>query len=285
MQREAAALRAAKEILQLLIAGASARYTTGDGDLAMPAELQIERSRLEGQLDDLAVERSEAVARLNALLDRPAETPIHAVDPLPPLGMRIPEDEAERTALAAHAVEHAPEVRMARAEVEAATRRLHAARLARWPDLVVGGEYGYRREIDPMVTARVGVELPLWKGKKQEAEVRAAEHDLRAAEEELRGAEARVRSEAASMLLRLAVSDRQVRRYVEEILPTSSLVIEARRTAYETGRGGARELLEATRMLLMAESVAARRQADRYEAMAQWESMAGASSGTEGESR
>jgi hypothetical protein len=76
-----------------------------------------------------------------------------------------------------------------------------------------------------------------------------------------------------------------VRRYEEEILPTSSLLIESRRAAYQTSRGGARELLDASRMRLMAESDAAQRRADRYELIARWEAMSGTPLDLEGETK
>ena len=284
-QHEADAVRQTGELLDLLIAGTISRYEAGEGDLAMPAELQLERVRLEVRLDDLAAERAEIVAELNALLDRPAATPVRAGASLPASRMSLPFDQTERDALAEGALAHSAEIALAAAEVEAAARKVRSARLERWPDLVLGGEYGYRAELDPMVSARIGVELPVWKGKKQDAELRAAEHSLRAAEESSRQMRARVRAEATSILERLAVADRQVRRYEEELLPAWSLVVESRRSAYQTGRGGARELLEAERMRLMAQAEAARRQADRYEAEARWEALAGVSSQAEGERR
>jgi outer membrane protein TolC len=136
-----------------------------------------------------------------------------------------------------------------------------------------------------MVSARVGFEIPVWKGRKQDAEVRAAEHELRSMTEELRAETARMRSEATMMLMEVLVADRQARRFQEEIVPKARLTAEARRAAYATGRSDVNDMIEAVRMRLMAEADAARRQADRFGAWARWQAIAGPDPLPEGDSR
>lgn len=284
IDRETEAMQAIGGLLDILSPSAAARYAAGEGDLTEPAQVQLERARLAERLDDLSAERAGSEARLNALLDRPAATPIRTTTALPGdledsrpfLDRHGPSaDAGAPDGLTEQAVEQSAEVRMQREEVAAAERRVRVARLARWPDLTLGAEYGFRGRLDPVTTARVAVELPVWKRGKQDAELRAAEHDLRAREADLRALQAQVRAQADEARFRLSTADRQLRRYREEILPQAELIAEARRTAYATGRGGLDKLIEALRMRLEAESEAARRQAERFEAWTRWQAIAG----------
>jgi len=259
----------------------------GAGDFAAPssgavagtgfaslARLQVERIRVDEARSDLEAERISVRARLNALLDRTADTEIRTVDGALALPDSLrPDPGAGADILLEGAVAEAPAVQVGRAGVRAAERRLASSRLARWPDLTAGLEYGYRGGLDPMVSARAGFAIPIWKGRKQDAGARAAEHEAAAARQELRAAELAARAEAEAALARLRAAEVQWRRYREEIEPRLDLAINALQAGYTAGRSEAMDLIDSMRMLVETRSMRAAREAELFQAWARWEAL------------
>lgn len=270
MDEMAAALRATRESLDLLESSAASRYTAGLSMQADLIEVQLQRSRVNEQLDDIAASRAAMTAKLNSMLDRIADTPIRTT--APPSRVAAGDPGAPDSA----AVANAPDVVIRRQAVEAARFRLAIARREAWPDIVAGVEYGWRRSLPPMLTATLGLELPVWKGRKQDAEARAAAHDLEMARQDLRMAVAAARGEAARLAAARDVAARQVELYRAEIVPRSELILDAARATYAAGAGGSvREAMEAYRMVLEALAGRARREADLYKAEAALAALAG----------
>ena len=274
--REDESLRGSLAAIDLLFASADARYSSGGDEMGTLARVQLERLRIEERLDDLVAERSARLAQLNALLDRPSTAGVRT-DSLA-LAVSVTGIPADLAAVVAQA----PEVEIARMHARAAEERLRVERLERWPDLVAGVEYGYRGALDPLVTAKLGIELPLWKGRKQDAAARAAGHDVEAARAELHAAELKARAEAERAIASLRAADRQVRRYREEIVPRAQLAFASSRAAYETGGSDATTMLLDLQALVDAHAAAGRRAAERYAAWARWKLLEGGASVTEG---
>jgi outer membrane protein, heavy metal efflux system len=296
MDAMTASLRESQAALNLVESSAVARVSTG---LAMQADLlevQLQRSRVAEQLDDLKVDRVAMAARLNAMLDRPADTPIrtgeppqfpeprtvHSDEPTPddaasPLhDPGTPTVDADARELDSLAVANGPEVELRRRAVIVGQWKLEEAQRESWPDLSAGVEYGWRNGIPPMVTATLGLEIPIWKGRKQDSETRAAAHELEMAREDQRMAESQARGEAARLRSSRDVAARQAERYRLEIVPRSALVLESARSSYVAGTGGGvRAVIAALQMLLDARSGLARRHADLYKAEVALAALAG----------
>src|SRR5262245_11105774 len=117
LDRERAALTAARELVELMSATASARYASGQTEQEALLKAQLQVTRLEEQLDDLMAERQARVAELNRWLDRPGASPLGEV-------VSLPDSAAPPESLDALAVGGASRVRVAQAAVAAAERRL-----------------------------------------------------------------------------------------------------------------------------------------------------------------
>jgi outer membrane protein TolC len=111
---------------------------------------------------------------------------------------------------------------------------------------------------------RFGLELPLWSGRKQEPQARAAAYELEAAKHELAAAEAAADAEATRLVAEWRRDDAQVLLYRESILPRTSAAIEAARSNYLAGRADFATVVEDFRMWLEARVELARREADRF---------------------
>lgn len=262
IDQEQKALEAGRELTDLLTATAKARYSSGGGEQESLLKAQLQGTRLEEQLEDHHAERRAIVAELNRWLDRPGDSPLGAVTSLPETAP--PSTPAEST-----------RVRMARAAVATAERRLASARLDLKPDLTPSGAFATRGPRGPVLTLNLGIELPFWKREKQEPLIRASEAGLEAARQELRAAEAETRSEVARLASDRGRAERQIVRYREGIVPQSSATFDAARASYLAGRGDFSNLVEDFNLWLEARVQLARREADRYTAWAGLEALTG----------
>ena len=297
MDAMTASLQESRTSLALLELSAASRYTAGLSMQSDLIEVQLQQSRLTEQLDDLGAERAAMTSRLNAMLDRAAGTPVRTgnlpgVEDHPAIhaAAGAPQGDSEGIAsrgdnnssgsvpgtLDSLAMANAPGVDVQRRFVDAARLRLALARREAWPNLAAGVEYGWRNGMPPMVTATLGIELPVWKSGKQDAEARAATHDLEMARQDLRMAEAEAHGEVKRLRSARDTAARQTDLYRLEITPRSALLLDSARASYAAGTGsGIHEIVVALRMVLEARAGLARREADLYKAEVALSALAG----------
>jgi cobalt-zinc-cadmium efflux system outer membrane protein len=262
LDREKRALDSARQLLDLLQATSASRYSVGETEQEPVIKAQLEISRLDERLDDLTSQRRALVAALNRLLDRAGDMPLGEVQALPPVAVPTGpwEDIAEANSAA---------VAVRQAQVQAAERRLAAARLELKPNLFAASAVGIRGTLPPVVTLNFGVEWPAWKKDKQEPLVRAAEREVEAAKADLRDEQASVQTEAARLRAEWDQAERQMLRYRQAILPQTSTAMDAARVAYLNGRGDFSTVVEDFREWLEARVGLAKREADRFAVWAQ----------------
>jgi outer membrane protein TolC len=268
LDRERETLLAAEELTRLLEVTATARYAAGQGDQASVLRIQLERTRLGERQLDLDTERIATQAALNRLTDDPPDTPVGRVAELP-----VGTTPSSTTPVGDVAVERAVDVAVRRSEVDLASRQVEASREELKPSWTVEGGYYWQGGTDRMVNFLVGVELPVWKKRKVEPLIAAAESGRRAAQLELAGAVAEVRAEAWRLLVESETATRQITRYREAILPQSSAALDATRSSYLGGRGEFASVLDEFRRWIEVRVQLARRESDRYSALVRLEAV------------
>ncbi|MFN7972591.1 MAG: TolC family protein [Acidobacteriota bacterium] len=268
LDSEARSLSSARELLDLLAATAAARYGAGETEQEAVVKAQLEVSRLDERLADIAAERAALASGVDRLLDRAGDAPIGEVVSLPPV--EAPPGPWETAAMAASA-----EVAVRRASVAAAERRVAVAEKEQKPTFTASASVGERGSLDPVVTASFGVVLPLWKERKQEPMLRAAEAELRMARLELRDAEAMARAEAARLFAQWQRLESQVNRFEQAIVPGTSAAVDAARASYLAGRGDFSVVVEDFNTWLDARVELERFKGERYQAWAELVALAG----------
>lgn len=254
--REQHALEGAHALIELLVGSVAGQLAAGKADQEALARIATERSRLDEQLIDLRANREILVARLNRLLARRTAESVPRLEALPDIEL-APDPLAER------ALGHAPELRLQRATVLAASRRRENAETETRPNFLFGLSGGATTTGEPIVTLRFGMELPIWRASKQDPMIRAAQKDVESAEGEYRAMELKLRSEIAELSARLQRDTAQIRLYRTSILPNTELALRAARDAYSTGRGSFAAVIEDFRQWLEARVGLSRREADR----------------------
>jgi outer membrane protein TolC len=188
---------------------------------------------MEAEIERKAAGRIGSAARLNALLDRPSETPV----PEPALGP-LPRALPDHGTLLAHAEDHRPAVAELRAELDRAGARRRLADKEIWPDLTLGLQYGLGRmegNYKGMGGASIGFSLPLYAGRRQlrsRDEARAMEGMVEA---RLDQTVASIDAGIRQVLADLEQARTLIRLYREEILPQARVTVESSLSSYRVG--------------------------------------------------
>lgn len=250
-------VRRNRDVLAGVIRVTETRYGVGQAEQQDVLKSHVEATRLAETAVTLTEQRRAALARLDALLDRPTETPIeHAVIPTAVARAAVPAERGEiRFASAAlgaraadsplpplaelqhEAVRESPEIHEQDAMIAAATLRLELARRDYLPDFDVSLQYGQRGGgLPDMVTALVSVPLPIFKGRKQDQLVAASGAQLAALAGERAAKQNAIRAQVATLVSELERSRAQLALYVKALLPQARATLASATASYQAGR-------------------------------------------------
>ena len=235
-----------------VIRTAQSRYQAGQAVQADVLRAQLALTTIQNRLLDIIAQREFAVARLNALRNRPPEAAVPQTDL--PVAPALP----PREAVYAAAQRYRQELREAGAEIERDEAALALAKKQKWPDFNIGVDY---TQIDDnpfsnpqdngrdAVMGYVSISIPLWfkkwKAQEREAEQRLAA-SLAAEENTLNTALAEVRV----AWFQSQVQQEQAILYRNSLLPQAEQAFTASRAAYESGRATLIDVLDSERALL-----------------------------------
>lgn len=257
-----------------------ARYRVGTGSHPDLVRVQVELGMLDDQLKSLESSRAPLVAQLNALLDRPHDTPVAHIDDLP-----IPALDATLEELIARASNTNPSLIALGERIRAEQSRTEIARYASKPELGIGVETILTNDAinpntpesgdDPLILS-FNLNLPIWRDK-YDAQVResianrlalAHEHDA-------------LRNDLSARIARAHFDYTDARRraglYEHTLIPKATESIQSILASFRTGSGGFTDLLDAQRTLLEFERSALRAQSAKGIALAQIHELIGIS--------
>ncbi|MEZ4387866.1 MAG: TolC family protein [Candidatus Krumholzibacteriia bacterium] len=237
-----------------------AGYEAGSGRYSDLLQVQLEQARLADRLRGLADEAPAALARLNAALGR---------DPAAPLTLPTGLEDAPPLVASTGSVH--PQLVALDRRARAAEFEARAAVRAGRPQFTLGLDWiqigeavmdGVADSGKDALVARLGMTLPIWRGKYDGA--RQAAEASRAAlsfQREARRQNLAARTLGAEVDRRDA--DRRVRLHRDDLLPRARQAYEATLAAYRAGGGSLADVIGAERTLLSLEEslVAARRDA------------------------
>jgi len=233
LDRRLEVMRATLALLTDFQQVAKAMYVAGTGRQADVLRSDVEVARMDGEIRKMEAMRITMAARLNALLDRPAETPI----PSPLLG-ELPLDAPERAQLLEWAQETRPMLARGRLGVAQAGKRSELADRQIWPDFTLGFTYGQRNRgmgTERMGSAMVGFSLPIHAGSRQYAARDEAAAMLRLAEAELTSAKAEVDARIGELLAELERARSLTTLYRDEVIPEAHATVSSAFSSYRVG--------------------------------------------------
>ena len=222
---------------------ARALYEAGTGRQTDVLQAQVEVARTDAEIARARAARRGAAARLNALLDRPTDTPVP-----PPVAGELPGTVPPVAELLGRAEASRPALERDRLAVHRAETRAQRAGREIWPDLMLGAAYGQRTlggDVQRMASFTVGFELPIFAGRRQlrmrdEAEALAA-----MARAELAETRADVGARLGELVAELDRARELIRLYRDEVLPQARTTVESAFASYRVGSVDFRTLVNA----------------------------------------
>jgi outer membrane protein TolC len=202
------------------------------------------------------------------------------ITPLPSL----PEISLETDDLRQRALRNRPEMTELASRVDRAATMTRLARKAYGPDFSVGVTYSLVGERDDaagrmapppddgqdVFGVSVGVDLPLWRGKRSAAVNEASERQV-GAEDERRGVQTAIERSLGELSQRLPLTWQRLRLLEDVLAIQAAESLRSAESAYGAGTLNALDLLDAERVLLEVRIASARARADYAIAVAQLE--------------
>jgi outer membrane protein TolC len=220
-------------LLKNFEAVARSLYAAGTGRQADLLRATVEVARQRAELMRLETGRIAAAGRLNAMLDRPAGTPV-GTPQLSPFPLEFPGVDTLRSwAEASRPLLEGMRVRVARAEMRRALARREI-----WPDFTIGVQYGQSRGqagMERMGSATIGFSVPVFAGRRQlqfRAEAAALEGAARA---ELAAERAVLDSRILELVAELEQTRTLIALYQGEVLPQAAANVASALSAYRAG--------------------------------------------------
>lgn len=242
IDHDVAIARNTQTLVRNIAATTASMYAVGEGRQPDVLRAQVELARMAEDLMRMEAMRVAAVARLNAVLDRPADEPV-ASPSLPVFPELLPPDSLVRLAL-----EVRPMLQAGAAEVRAAEWGERRARREIWPDLQTSVQYGWRPMdggTDHMLSLMIGFSVPLRAGSRQLAMRRESRAMLEMAEADLAGMRAETRGRITELVAEIGRAQSLLRLYRGTVLPQSQATVTSSQAAYRTGAVDFMTLLDA----------------------------------------
>lgn len=212
---------------------AEAMYRVGEGRQTDVLRAQVEIARMVEDTIRMTTMRTAMAARVNALADRPVETPV----PSPALPA-FPDSVASLESLAAIAESARPMVKAGQRQLEAADAEVRLARREIWPDLTIGLQYGQRAGemgTERMGSLMVGGAVPVFARSRQLRRRDEAGAMRQMAVADLAAMRAETRAQVTEAYATLVRSRNLASLYRTTILPQAEAAVASAFAAYRVG--------------------------------------------------
>ncbi|HKX32178.1 MAG TPA: TolC family protein [Blastocatellia bacterium] len=219
------------ELMENFAKIAEALYKVGKGTQADLLRANTEISRLEERRELLRQQRDLSEAQINALLNRPIETPIGRPAPVAKVALPFSLEQLQEMA-----AEHFPLLKRDRRMIDSRASALKLAEKERYPDFGVTFVYHNRGGLADYWTIGGTAKIPVYFSRKQRSGIEEAAAEEAASRERYSNNTALLFFKLKELYLRATTSDRLTRLYGEAITPQETLTLEATTASYETGK-------------------------------------------------
>ena len=226
-------------LLQQIINVAETRYQVGQGQQQDILLAQLELSKLQDSAIRIQNMRENEVARLNVLLDRPAESNIQlpqmVTEKLPAL-MRV-------TVLQQRAESSRPILAAQQGRMNAARSRVDLAKKEYAPDFQLGAVYGLRNGNNPDGSSRddmgsimFSMNLPLYTSSKQDRSVDQRNAEWMQHKYQLQDQRNQVASQVQQAATDYQRAGERAQLFRQQIIPQASQTVDATLAGYQVGK-------------------------------------------------
>ena len=222
------------QLLESVSRTVTGMYATGEARQADVLRAQLEIGRMTAEIADMTSMRRRMAARLNAVLDRPANQPT-GVPELPAFPDSLPSTDS----LTALALTSRGMIQAGADQVRAATAAEELARRELWPDLEIGVIYGQQPMqgggTDRMLSLMLGASLPIWAGSRQSKMREETVAMRQMAQADLDAMRAETRGRVAELVAGLERARQLYALYRHTLLPQTEATVASARAGYQAG--------------------------------------------------
>ncbi|HZR46338.1 MAG TPA: TolC family protein [Candidatus Manganitrophaceae bacterium] len=249
---------------------AQEKFAVGEVGQQDVLRAQVELLQLTNDRETLEQERETAEARLNTLLNRPADSPL-GTPQAPTLPAVVPKlEELQR-----EAEEARPENRMQALAIRRGEESVKLARRDLFPDVMAEVAYWDVHDGPNRWMASIKINIPWINKKKYDARIRENEAEQSRAEAAHQAAINETALRIKEVLVRFQSSRRLARLYESGILPLAEQSLEAATIGYQTKKNDFLTLIEAQKNIKELELTYARTLTEIQKSLAELEEMTG----------
>ena len=258
---------------------ARTRYKTNTADHPDIIRAQVELGKLEDRLKTLQDLRSPIIARLNAALNQPPDTPL-------PEPKQIEEESVIFTdsQLFDWMADSNPQLRSLDFEIAKSRTNIDLAKKDYYPDITLGIDFIDTDDAagptppsdsgkDPVI-AMLSVNLPIWR-EKLDAGLRQARHQHRAAVLDQSQKLNTLNAQLKLTLYNFRDGDRKIDLYRDTLLPKALESVKANEASFRAGKNTFLDLIDAQRIMLAFELDYERALSNRAQKLAELEMIIG----------
>ena len=233
-----------KRILEDFAKIAETRYAVGEGIQQDVFKAHVEVSKMVDDLIMLGQRKRSMEAKLNALLNRPPETPMGEPEEVVFRKFPFTIEELQKMAL-----EMNPTLKGMKKMIEAKEKAYALAKREYYPDFNFKFAYG-QRDNSPdmkrrdMLTGMVEMNIPIFYKSKQDRKVAETKAEILATEAQYRAMKNEVLFMITDMGSMIQRGERQIELYKTGILPQTSLQINSAMSAYRVNKADFMTLLD-----------------------------------------
>jgi cobalt-zinc-cadmium efflux system outer membrane protein len=226
-----------KALMEQFVQVAEIKYATGSGLQQDVLRAQVELSKLEDDLIMWQQKRLAATAKLNALLNRPADAQFEVT----PKELALPDTSPPPLSLN-QVEERRPLLRAWQERINKAGAAVKLANRDLWPNFTLGASYSQRDNLatgmimHDFFSVTISLNIPLYYKRKQGAKVVEKELDQAAVTAEYKNVRAEVLAEIEGLKAELERNRKRVELYQGGILIQAQQSLESAQTGYQVGK-------------------------------------------------
>ena len=231
LHKSVAILQEQKALLQKALELTETKYAVGNGVQSDVLKATVEISRMDEMITPMAEMIKSLQARINLLLDFPADKP---------LGM--PQDQGVESLpvsleeLRKAADENSPMVKEAALMVEEGGKMVAFARKELSPNFVVGAGWEFKGRLPSMYEVMVGFEIPLYRKTKQSKMLEESLVRLEGSKSGLISLKNDVTFMVTEDYLQARSAESLIKLYKDKIIPQASLTVESSLASYQVNK-------------------------------------------------
>lgn len=227
-----------EQLLKQMLEITDTKYQVGEGLQQDVLSAHLELAKLAQQkIQHAGLHRTE-IARLNTLLNRPADTPILLSNDVDKQLPNIPASADFQK----QGSQDRPLLEERKKAIDAAQSRLELAKKDYYPDFTIGASYAWRQDTpsgqsrSDLASIRLSMNLPLFTDSKQSKAVAQRKSELLKERYALEEAERGINNEINQALILYQSSYQQFKLFEDNILPLAQQTVLSSLDAYEVGK-------------------------------------------------